>query len=168
MSDTDASWLPELVTLESCGGLWDTYIEQLYQHFLNDWVNGRPPTFDDKRVALKRMPLTDGKEATFWHFITAGATEADREPELRRCECICWPRCIVDRVDSGRVCAWTNIRKGERSYLLALQDFSYVVILRDRGDYVLPWTAYPVEREHRRRRLEQEWKAAQGKGWCRP
>ncbi len=43
--------------------------------------------------------------------------------------------------------------------VIALEDFSYVVVLADRGKYVLLWTAYCVEKNRRRRKLEKEFKA---------
>jgi len=49
-------------------------------------------------------------------------------------------------------------------WLVALTDFSYIVVVDERADYVLPWTAYPVEQDHRRRKLEREygeWKPSQ-------
>lgn len=33
---------------------------------------------------------------------------------------------------------------------------NYLVILADRGDYILPWTAYLVEQPHRQRKLQSE------------
>ncbi len=47
-------------------------------------------------------------------------------------------------------------RSGERRIVMAIPDFSYVVVLADRGSYVLLWTAYYVEHDHRRRKLEAE------------
>ena len=35
-------------------------------------------------------------------------------------------------------------RGTEDRYILALSDFSYVVVIADRGEFVLPWTAYCV------------------------
>lgn len=39
--------------------------------------------------------------------------------------------------------------------ILALEDFSYVVVVAVRKDYALPWTAYAVQHEHRRRKLQR-------------
>lgn len=56
---------------------------------------------------------------------------------------------------------WSNRRGSDTRILLALDDFSYVVVLADRGDYVLPWTAYTVERKHRREKLRKEYEEYQ-------
>jgi hypothetical protein len=90
-------WLPELVTLQDYGGDWVRYLEAIYGHFRQDLVL-TPPAYPGRRFALKRHPLVQGKEATFWHLISEGRVEADRLPDLRRCERIRWPRANRDRL----------------------------------------------------------------------
>jgi hypothetical protein len=51
---------------------------------------------------------------------------------------------------------WKSLRGNEWRYVIALRDYSYVVVLADRGDYVLPWTAYFVERPKRQIKLKNE------------
>ena len=58
-----------------------------------------------------------------------------------------------------RIVWWMNERRGEGRYLIALPDFSYLVVVADRGDYVLPWTQYPVERMHQRKKYQKEYMA---------
>jgi hypothetical protein len=155
--------------LESAGGDWVRYLDAIYGRFLQDWISDPPASFDGKRVSVKRHPEIQGREATFWHFISEGTIENERTPDLRRCERIPWPRPITDAIDAGRLRCWKNTRKGEERYVLALADFSYVVVIADRRSYVLPWTAYCVEEEHRRRKLAKEYEAAKSEnGWCRP
>lgn len=76
---------------------------------------------------------------------------------LREIKLIRWPRAIITTHDTKFVKCWKNSRKGEERVAIALEDFSYVVILADRGDYVLLWTAYWVEQEHRRQKLRREY-----------
>ena len=149
-------WLPDLVTLADCDGKWEAYLNTIYEYFCDDFVRSKP-AYKAKRFALKRHPLYDGKEATFWHLISEGPVEAGRLPDFRRCERIRWPRPMIEAIDSGNVCVWRNVRKRNERVVIALGDFSYVVILDDREDYVLLWTAYFVEREHQRRKLEKEY-----------
>lgn len=163
------AWLPDLILLESCGGEWSAYLELVYERFLQDWINDPPREFDGKRMSVKRHPMIEGREATFWHFISEGRNEDERTPDLRRCERIPWPRPIAEAIDDGRLHCWKNTRGREERYVLSLTDFSYVVIIADRGEYVLPWTAYCVEQRHRREKLQKEYQAARdGNGWCRP
>lgn len=152
-------WLPELVELSRCRGDWQAYVELLYACFREDFIDS-VPQFPHRRWAMKRYPEYKGKEATFWHIISEGDDEAERLPDLRRCERIRWPRSIIDAFQSQRVRAWEQRRRGERRIVLALPDFSYVVVLADRGSYVLLWTAFNVDRAHQRRRYEREYHAA--------
>ena len=154
--ETEYDWLPGLVLLSDYDGNWDAYLDVLYSYFHKDFVDDKP-TFPGKRVGLKRYPLSQGKEATFWHFISTGKTEEERIIDLRRCERIRWPRPIIEAIQSNRVKTWSNTRKRERRVIVALPDFSYIVVLADRGDYVLPLTAYFVKDVSRRRKLEQEY-----------
>lgn len=105
---------------------------------------------------MKRHPIIEGKEATFWHIISEGAIENERLPDLRRCERIRWPRPMIEAITTGYVKYWKNMRGKEERIVIALEDFSYVVVLADRGDYILLWTAYCVEQEHTRRKLKNE------------
>jgi len=148
--------LPPLVLMENYQNNWQQYLEAVYQCFYEDFIISTP-YFAGKRFALKRHPIVKGKEATFWHLISEGEVESERLPDLRRCERIRWPRTIIDASDSGLMKCWKNERKGDERIVLALEDFSYVVILADRGDFVLLWTAYCVEQEHRRKKLRKEY-----------
>ena len=148
--------LPSLVLMEDYQSDWQQYLEAIYQCFCQDFVTSKP-YFEDKRFALKKHPMIKGKEATFWHLITEGKVEDERLPDLRRCERIRWPRVIIKAHDSGLMKCWRNNRKGEERVVIALEDFSYAVVLADRGNYVLLWTAFCVEREHMRQKLRKEY-----------
>jgi hypothetical protein len=162
MSD---GWLPPLVLLEDSAGDWNTYENVLYSWFTSDFVKSRP-AWPGKRVGLKRMPLSKGKEATFWHFISEGESEVDRLMDIRRCERIRWPRPTMEKFIDRRPMAgdcivwWKNQRRGgEWRYLLAVPDFSYLMIVADRGEFVLPWTQYHVDHSHRREKYRKEYHA---------
>ena len=165
-------WMPDLLLLEESGGDWKRYLERLHQRFLADFVDS-VPSWPGKRVGLKRHPEYDGKSATFWHMISEGRSEADRTPDMRRCERIGWPRPMINEFDEApsgttacRLVWWKEIRRNEERYLLGLDDFSYVLVVADRGSYVLPWTAYCVEHRHQRDKLKKAcqayWKARNG------
>jgi len=151
-------WLPDLVTMAEFEGQWPDYLDAIYDIFRRDFVQSKP-RYVAKRFALKRHPLSEGKEATFWHLISEGSNEKERTPDMRRCERIGWPRPMIEAIGLGNVCVWKNERRGNKRVVIALNDFSYVVILDDRADYVLLWTAYCVEQQHRRKKLEKEYKA---------
>lgn len=151
-----AAWLPPLVCLPDFGGDWYRYIDAVYGFFQQDFL-GSTPYLQGRRCAIRRGPVYDGKEASFWHLVSEGKIEDDRTPDLRRCERIRWPRPIIEAVRSGRVRCWRSDRKGDDRIVLALEDFSYVVILSDCRTYVLLLTAYPIERVHRREKFRKEY-----------
>lgn len=158
MSD---EWLPDLICLEDAGGDWTAYLELLYDAFLADFVRSKP-RWPGRRVVLKRYPEYQGKGATFWHLISEGEAEEQRLPDMRRCERIRWPRPMMEAfpnrrpAGADRIVWWKSQRGREERFVLALGDFSYVVVVAERSDCVLPWTAYLVVQEHRRRKLERE------------
>jgi hypothetical protein len=147
------SWLPSLIPFS---GEWESYLEKIYGIFKQDFVDD-PPEFNGKRGGMKKHPFFRGKEATFWHLISEGNIEKEREPDFRRCERIGWPRAIIETGHLHGVKVWENKRGSKRRTILSLPDFSYVVVLEVRRDYYLLWTAYPVCREHRKRKFEKEY-----------
>lgn len=153
-------WLPPLIMFDDYNGNWDAYLEVIYQSFLRDFFYSKP-SFCNKKVGLKRHPIIYGKEATFWHFISKGREESDRYPDIRRCERIDWIKPIIEaynpnRFQTSKIKTWEEYRKNERRIVISLHDFSYMVIIADRGDYVLPWTAYFNEFEHQRKKQEKK------------
>jgi hypothetical protein len=156
-----AAWLPPLVCLPDYGGDWQAYIEAVYGFFRQDFVASEPE-FQGKRCGLLNPQWDDdGKEGTFWHLISEGKIEDKRLPDLRCCERIRWPRPIIEAVGKGQVRCWKTKTKGKPRILVALEDFSYVVVLAGLKTCVLLFTAFPVERPHRREKLRKEYEIAQ-------
>ncbi|MBM4288134.1 MAG: hypothetical protein FJ135_08310 [Deltaproteobacteria bacterium] len=145
-------WLPPLFKFK---GDFAAYLEAIYELFKADFVDTKP-TFRGRTLRLKRHPMSEGKEATFWHFIQEGPVEPDRLPDLKRCERIRWPRPIIDNSEDASLKVWPNTRKGETRILLWLEEEEYLVVLAERKGYLLPWTAYMVDKPHRKRKLLKE------------
>lgn len=154
-------WLPELVLLEAYEGHWPTYLEAIYAAFRACFVTSRP-VFQGRRLALKVHPIIEGKEATFWHFITEGPIEAERIPNMRRCERIPWPGPIIDRSAETCIKVWSESGRQDTRIHLWLEAADYLVVLADRGEYLLPWTAFHVDRGHYRRNLQRRFERATG------
>ena len=149
-------WLPRLVVLADYGGNWEKYVEALYAYFRADFVDDCP-FFRGVRVGVKRYPTDQGKELTFWHVISEGADEYNRIPNMRRCERIRWPRPIVEHSEHPDLKVWENKRKRETRVCIWFEDVEYLVVLAVRKGYMLLWTAYPVTRDHTRRKLLREY-----------
>jgi len=152
-------WLPALTQLAAYGGDWDKYLEAIYQIFRQDFIDSQP-YFRGERLNLKRHPVIQGKEATFWHLISDGKYEPDRLPDLRRCERIRWPRPIIESQEQEpRLKIWENSRDGEKRICiwLSFDSEDYLVVLARRNGYLLLWTAYPVTQPHTKRKLQDEY-----------
>ena len=152
------AWLPDLIILEDSGGNWENYLTELYRHYETDFVKSRP-VYNGIRLAVKRHPQIQGKDATFWHIISDGKSEAERIPDMRRCERIRWPRAVVEHNAYPGIKIWQNKRGCETGICIWYEEKEYLVVLRQRADYILFWTAYPVANPHTQRKLEAEYNA---------
>lgn len=155
MSGAD-EWLPSLVLFDAYQGEWQRYVDAVYEQFHRDFI-ANPPVLRGMRVSYRWHTPMHEKANTFWHIVSGGKVERERLPDLRRCERIRWPRALIDAVGTERVVVWERTDRGERRVLIALSDYSYLVVLADRGAYLLLVTAYPVEGTHQRARLRGEW-----------
>ncbi len=63
-------------------------------------------------------------------------------------ERIGWPRPMIDDSEHSYLKVWRNTRRGKggtKNRILILHEAEqYLVVLDDRGDYILPWTAYLI------------------------
>lgn len=149
-------WLPPLVLFEDFQGDWTAYLEVVYGWFRQDFIKTRP-VFQGRRLGLKRHPITQGKEATFWHMISEGKEEEERIPDFRRCERIRWPKPVIEHDEDAAIKAWRNQRGREKRICLWCEQENYLVVLTDRGSYILPWAAYLVEKPHQQAKLRKEY-----------
>ena len=68
--------LPDLIELSDFGGDFHKYLEAVYECFKHDFISQRP-IFRGARLGLKKYPLSQGKEATFWHMTSEGDDEGE-------------------------------------------------------------------------------------------
>ncbi len=161
------NYLPNIMELNEYGGQYDTYIEALYKIFENDFVKNKP-IFRGRRLALKYHPEFNGKAYTFYHMTHIGIDENNRTPEFRRSERLPWARPSIEKGDECHLKIWEQIRNGKNRICIWLDmgnDPHYFVILDDRKDYILPWTAFVAQYPHEKRKKEKEyneWLKAKG------
>ncbi len=148
--------IPSLITLEEYGGNFSEYFEAVYQIFKRDFVDSKP-NFEGTRLGLKKYPLVEGKEYTFYHMTHEGDVKNERVPDLRRMERIKYPKQMIDNSTNTILKVWRNKRKGRDRILIFHESESYLVVLADRGNYILPWTTYFIEENNRKRRLIKEY-----------
>jgi hypothetical protein len=153
---------PELILL---AGEWQDYVDAIYQRYLNDLVRN-PKTLFGRPVRARYNPATNGKHFNFWHVISEGASEDDRQIDVRRCERIGWIAWMLERTGAGdpRIRVWNNTRAVRRGTalrrLLWCAESEYIVILDEREHEFYLTTAYPV-RGRRAEKLLIEWEASQ-------
>ncbi|MBP1617564.1 MAG: rflB [Bacteroidetes bacterium] len=150
--------LPDLILLEQYGGNFPAYLEAVYSAFKKDFID-KKPTFRGIRLGLKKYPMQEGKEATFWHMTSEGEDEATRTPDLRRLERIKWPAPMINNSNHSYLKVWENKRGIKSNILIFHEKEQYLVVLRKGKDYLLPWTAYFVEHEARKQKLLKEYEA---------
>jgi len=154
-------WLPPLVTLNEYDGNWWAYIEACYECYCQTLVFNFAE-FRGKPVRTISDPMREGKEESFWHIVE-GRSGDSQEQSIRRCERIGWIRPVIEATTSGKVKTWKvkrtspGKRRAQKRILIAIEDFSFVVVLVDRGSFMLLLTAYPVEKGQQRRRLESDY-----------
>lgn len=154
--------LPEIVKLEDFKGNFHEFEEYVYDIFRRDFIDDKP-VYRGEILRLKKHPYRDGREATYYHMIASGEDEENRVPDLRRMERIRWPKPIVDNSEHQDIKVWKNVRRrnGKKSRInILFEREKYAVILDDRDNYILFWTAYTVS--HRRlQRMLNEYKEYQ-------
>lgn len=150
------NWLPKIEPFEEYNNDWQSYCDALYQIFRRDFIENIT-YFRDQKVGLKRMPIEQGKESTFWHITSKGEEEADRKPDFRRCERIRWPKPIIENHSDDALKIWTEKRNGEHRIHIWLQADGYLIVLNRRKGYLILWTAFHVARERQKEKYLRRW-----------
>jgi hypothetical protein len=153
--------LPDMIFLQEHGGDYSLYIDAIYCVFENDFVKTKP-LFRGKRLALKYHPEFQGRAYTFYHMTHVGKDEADRQPDLRRCERIPYARPVIERCDFWKLKIWPQKRGNKNRLCIWLErgeEPDYFVILDIRTNYILPWTAFVARHEHEKRKKKKEYEA---------
>lgn len=156
MADEKYFELPELIELSQYRGDFAKYLEAVYELFKHDFIERRP-VFRGMRLGLKKHPLYKDKEATFWHMTSEGSDEEERLPDLRRLERIKWPAEMINHSDHPYLKVWENTRGTKTNILIFHEKEGYLVILRKGNGYLIPWTAYLIEHEWRKKKLVKEY-----------
>lgn len=150
---------PSLIPFE---GEWSAYEERIYEAFLDSFV--RPEiVFRGWPVKAQYRPAFRGKGFSFWHVISEALSpinrnEADRIPDLRRCERITWIAWAIGCASAQRpgFSWWRNQRRGETRVVIWAEAHDFAVVLAERGGYYVLKTAYYGIKPHRRRSFEAE------------
>lgn len=156
----DECWIPETKPCEDLTQ-WDKYDGELYAIFKRDWLDSCP-TFMGLPVHVRHNPRWGDREEGYWHLTCCdygkeGNGPESRNPDIRRCERIRWPRAFVENYsackscdDAGDACGGVYVWKarsarGKWRYKLLHEDERYLVVLEPRKSYCLLITAYHLD-----------------------
>lgn len=150
--------IPALIEINDYDGDYAVYEQKVYEIYDNTFGK-HEYEYQGKKVIHKKYPEFQDKPSTFWHIISEGECEEERQPNLERYARIAWPAFILSEcmLRCSKLLIWENHRKGKTRVLLWCQDIDYLVVLDKRKDYYLFWTAYPVTRKHTKVKLQKEY-----------
>lgn len=149
----------------------EQYLDRLFAEFKKDLIeSGRTWPVNGMPLSFRRNDEVDGRHQSFWHCVSEEPNGGDdRVVEFERCVRLKWIGRILDDFtenypgQGNLTCWWNSPRPGESSrVLIALKDFSYVVLVDTRPKFGLFVTAYPVNRGGRKKSFEKGYKQAWG------
>lgn len=122
------------------------YKNALYSVFKRDFLSG-DLQFQGKNVDIIHEEFFEGKERSFWHMISDGNEDTDRELNIERCASLPWAGFLIK--DDGKCehyriwVKWHDKSKRNRYYIWCVL-VNYMVILEDRATHFKLITAYNV------------------------
>jgi hypothetical protein len=136
-------------------------LDDLHALFRAAFVDSRPTMFTRPVTCSSGPGCGDGRGETFWHLTSKEQQGKGslRERDWDRARLIRWPRPVIEAV-AGRtdVRVWGTMgARQERKLKVAVDDFSYVVIMEDRPTEALLISAFHVPFKNYRSDLRKEW-----------
>ena len=158
--------LPDLILLADSQGNWGFYEQELFKVFKKDFMDYHPK-FEGKYVYYVTKPSLNGKPHTFWHMTTEDKNyhpngEDDRCQSMRKCERIGWVRPIIENSQSNsQIKIWKEIiNRGGKKHRTCIwfdgNTDSYLVVLDETKKYFILWTAYPIEKQLQKDKLQKK------------
>ena len=144
--------LPPLVKYENFESD-DDFLNTLYEYFRQDFILDKPK-YKNNPLRLKRMPIRDNREATFYHITTKGENEENRQIDIPRAERIRWIKPIIESNDKTLM-IWENKRKNEENILILHEKENFLIVLRKRQNGLMFWTAYYVDKCYKKKLINE-------------
>lgn len=157
---TNPAWLPEIIEYGAFDGEWDKFLSAVYEVFERDFKRSRP-VFNGQPVAHDSR-MEGGREASFWHITSRDDPRTGaREPDVRRCERIPWPKPLIENATWPSASVWRNERKKpnekkQTRVLIWLEELDYIVVLAEKRWGMVLVTAYCTDIESHREKLRKE------------
>jgi hypothetical protein len=149
-------WLPEPLEVMPWGS--ETY-DLIYECFERD-LKPNPPRYNGKFIFYSKN-LIDGKEEGFWHITDRDVSRGkrgNRLPEPARCAKICWIAPMLRNSGHPDLLEWDYVEgDGGVNRYIWLFDYDYIIILQDLGRKYRLRTAYTVDNENERNKLQKKY-----------
>ncbi len=153
--------MPKLILLEDFNGDTEIYLNEVFSVFKKDFMNNDLKC-NGIKVFYIHQPEYKGKPFSFWHLVSEGKIEDQRNTDLRRCEKIGWPRVIIENPKDESIKTWKTDRRNKKGKIqkrlcLCFGEWEYLVVLTIRKNFFVLCTAYPVSTNRRRYQLKNEY-----------
>lgn len=123
-----------LVQYSDFHGVYEDYIEKLYEYFCSDFIE-EMPCFIKHEVDFTGKTKVYGKEATFWKLVTAkgniiypGSKVDERVLDIKRSCRIRWIKEIIENYEDESVKVWLETKNNQRRFHLIYNDEFLVVL----------------------------------------
>jgi hypothetical protein len=139
--------LPLITELPDYNGNWNEYLEGIYSIFRNDFIDNTV-LWNSKPVRIFLEKQYQEKERSFWHIISKGKDDSNREPDLRRCERISWVKELLMECteECEDLLIWIKYHaksKKNRTYIWC-KEVNYMVVIEERKANYQLITAFVV------------------------
>lgn len=131
----------------------EDFIEALYIYFTQDFISTKPK-FQNQELMLKRFPLRNNKEATFYHITTIGKNEKNRKLDIPRAERLRWIKPLIESNDPI-LKIWENNHKNENNILIYYEQENFLIVLRKRKNGIIFWTSFYTSKNYKKDLLKE-------------
>lgn len=155
MSETCIN-MPPLTLMSDFNNDWKTYMNHLYQIYLNNFFNGEVRYNNNKIKTFTNLNY-EGHQQSFEHITTKGSK--DRLYNEARCERLQWIKPILEGAcrDCGDILTWKERDRGKLNIVIWCKSTDYVIILEQRGNDYYLISAYKVIYSNKRSDLEKHY-----------
>lgn len=151
--------LPEIIKVNRFSSEEEllNHAQKIFVHDLIDY----PPTIKNKELKTNRDKMNNGYYRSFWHIATEGDHTENDKVIHARIERIPWIRPIIDSQPDKEWLMWTKPwrKKDETRTLIYSEKLRYLIVIDNRKDIPVFWTAFPIDTRHRHERLLKEYEA---------
>lgn len=143
-----SDWLPILEPYDGFSD-WVVYSDYLYSIFEDDFIYSQPK-LQGKIVKVKKLPIYNNKYEAYFHLTCKDykTGSKERNPDLRRCERIRWPRAFINNFSDTDLIKWKVPYKNTFRINIMSKRERYIVILEEKDKYFLLITAFYYDYQH--------------------